>query len=48
VKALSTYLSERGVSHSLRRGRVRLSPHFYNQPAEVERVVERVRAFSGR
>ena len=48
VKALATYLSEHTVSFSLRRGRIRLSPHFYNQPAEVERVVEMVRAFSGR
>ena len=48
VTALATYLAERNVAFSLRRGRLRLSPHFYNVPAEVDRVVEMVRAFSGR
>ncbi|WP_395820615.1 aminotransferase class V-fold PLP-dependent enzyme [Archangium minus] len=48
VKALASYLSERNVSFSLRRGRIRISPHFYNQPGEIDRLVEMVRAFSGR
>jgi cysteine desulfurase/selenocysteine lyase len=46
-RALSSRLSEQGVSHSLRRGRVRLSPHFYNQPEEVERLLRLVRDFMG-
>jgi selenocysteine lyase/cysteine desulfurase len=48
VKALASHLSERNVSFSLRRGRIRISPHFYNQPGEIDRLVEMVRAFSGR
>jgi selenocysteine lyase/cysteine desulfurase len=48
VRALVSYLSERQVSFSLRRGRIRISPHFYNQPGEMDRLVEMVRAFSGR
>jgi cysteine desulfurase / selenocysteine lyase len=42
---LAAHLTAAGVSLSLRRERVRLSPHFYAQEAEVEQVVERVRAF---
>jgi cysteine desulfurase / selenocysteine lyase len=48
ARALASYLSERNVSFSLRRGRIRISPHFYNQPAELDRLVEMVRGFSGR
>ncbi|PTL80612.1 aminotransferase class V-fold PLP-dependent enzyme [Vitiosangium sp. GDMCC 1.1324] len=48
VRALGSYLSERNVSFSLRRGRIRISPHFYNQPGEIDRLVEMVRAFSGK
>jgi cysteine desulfurase / selenocysteine lyase len=48
VAALGGHLSANGVSFSLRRGRIRLSPHFYNQPAEVDRVVALVRDFAGR
>jgi selenocysteine lyase/cysteine desulfurase len=48
VKALAAHLTEHLVSFSLRRGRIRLSPHFYIQPAEVDRVVALVRDFSGR
>ena len=48
VTALAAYLAERNVAFSLRRGRLRLSPHFYNVPAEVDRIIEMVRAFSGR
>lgn len=48
VKALGVYLSERHVSYSLRRGRIRLSPHFYNSPGDVDRVLEMVREFGGR
>jgi cysteine desulfurase / selenocysteine lyase len=48
AKALATYLSERDVCCSLRRGRIRISPHFYNQPAELDRLVALVRGFSGK
>jgi len=48
VTALAAHLTEHLVSFSLRRGRIRLSPHFYNQPAEVDRVVALVRDFVGR
>ncbi len=44
-RALANWLGERDVSLSLRRGRVRLSPHFYNQPQEVERLLRLVREF---
>ena len=46
-KALADWLSARDVSLSLRRGRVRLSPHFYNQPEEMERLLQLVREFPG-
>ncbi|MBJ6765442.1 aminotransferase class V-fold PLP-dependent enzyme [Myxococcaceae bacterium JPH2] len=45
-RALSTWLSERKVAHSVRRGRIRLSPHFYNTPEEMDRVVSWVREFA--
>jgi cysteine desulfurase/selenocysteine lyase len=46
-KPLAAWLSERDVSLSVRRGRVRLSPHFYNQPEELERLLRLVRDFTG-
>jgi selenocysteine lyase/cysteine desulfurase len=46
-KALADWLSARDVSLSLRRGRVRLSPHFYTQPEELERLLRLVREFPG-
>ena len=46
-KALADRLSAQEVSLSFRRGRVRLSPHFYNQPEELERLLRLVRDFSG-
>ena len=45
--ALARHLSAHQVSFSLRRGRIRISPHFYNQPAEVDRLVALVRDFTG-
>lgn len=45
VRALGAYLGERRVSHSVRRGRIRLSPHFYNTDEEMDRLVELVRAY---
>jgi selenocysteine lyase/cysteine desulfurase len=47
-RALSTYLGERNVSASLRRGRIRISPHFYNRPEELDRLVELVRGFTAK
>lgn len=46
-RALAAWLGERDVSLSLRRGRIRLSPHFYNQPQELERLLRLVREFTG-
>jgi len=47
ARALGAYLAGHHVAHSVRRGRIRLSPHFYNQPAELDRLVELVRAWPG-
>jgi len=38
--AVSARLKAAGVSHSLREGAIRLSPHFYNTEAEVRRACE--------
>jgi cysteine desulfurase/selenocysteine lyase len=45
-RALYGWLAERDVSLSLRRGRLRVSPHFYNQPEELERLVRLARDFT--
>jgi selenocysteine lyase/cysteine desulfurase len=37
---VSERLTAANVAHSLREGAIRLSPHFYNTHAEVERVLE--------
>ena len=39
----SRRLAERGVSHSLREGMIRLSPHFYTSAEEVERALALLR-----
>lgn len=39
------YLAERGIIVDHRPGHVRLSPHFYNEEAEVERCVEELAAY---
>lgn len=44
-RALGAYLAERDVAHSVRRGRIRLSPHFYNTPEEMDRLVALVRDY---
>ena len=44
-RALYGWLSERDVSLSLRRGRLRVSPHFYNRPEELEQLVRLARDF---
>ena len=46
-RALYAWLSERDVSISLRRGRLRVSPHFYNRPEELEQLLRMVRDFKG-
>jgi cysteine desulfurase / selenocysteine lyase len=46
-RALYGALAERDVSLSLRRGRLRVSPHFYNRPEELEQLVRLVRGFNG-
>jgi selenocysteine lyase/cysteine desulfurase len=38
--SVSDRLKEAGVVHSLREGMIRLSPHFYNTDAEVDRALE--------
>ena len=38
-EATSARLKKAGVAHSLREGSIRLSPHFYNTPAEVTRAL---------
>lgn len=45
VRALSAYLSSKKVIHSVRRGRIRLSPHFYTTDEELDRLVALVRAY---
>ncbi|MCP3064236.1 aminotransferase class V-fold PLP-dependent enzyme [Myxococcus sp. K38C18041901] len=47
VRALGAYLAEHHVAHSVRRGRIRLSPHFYNLPEEMDRLVELVKGYGG-
>lgn len=44
-RALSAYLSQHQVAHSVRRGRIRLSPHFYNTLEEMDRLVALVREY---
>ena len=46
-RALFSWLSERDVSISLRRGRLRVSPHFYNRPEELEQLVRMAHDFKG-
>ncbi len=47
-EALFGELSGKGFSVSLRRGAIRISPHFYTTDDEIDRLVEAIRAFSGR
>ncbi|WP_224250013.1 aminotransferase class V-fold PLP-dependent enzyme [Hyalangium gracile] len=46
-RQLYGWLTEREVTLSFRRGRLRISPHFYNRPDELERLVRMVRDFTG-
>jgi len=43
VDVLSDYLDHHKVRHSVRRGRLRLSLHFYNNTDDVDRVLELLR-----
>lgn len=45
VAELAARLGERGIALSLRRGRVRISPHFYNRAEEIALLLAEVRAF---
>ncbi|WP_164007177.1 aminotransferase class V-fold PLP-dependent enzyme [Pyxidicoccus trucidator] len=47
ARPLGAWLAERNVALSVRRGRIRLSPHFYNLPEEMDRLVELVRTRLG-
>lgn len=38
--AVSARLTAAGVVHALREGAIRLSPHFYNTPEEIDRALE--------
>ena len=40
-------LGEQGIDISLRRGRLRISPHLYNTPGDIDRLVEVLNAFDG-
>jgi len=39
AKAASDRLTRAGVVHSFREGAIRLSPHFYISPEEIDRVI---------
>lgn len=47
ARPLGAWLAGRNVALSVRRGRVRLSPHFYNLPEEMDRLVALVREYRG-
>ncbi len=40
AEELFTYLSQNHVHVALRKGAIRISPHFYNQSAEIEQAIE--------
>jgi cysteine desulfurase / selenocysteine lyase len=48
VAALATHLNAARVAMSLRNGRIRLSPHFYNDTSDVTRFFRILDAFDGR
>lgn len=45
-RAVHSRLRDAGVDVALRRGRLRLSPHFYNTTADIDRALEVLRAAS--
>lgn len=45
---LVDYLKNRNIIVSLREGGIRVSPNFYNAPAEIERLVSELRRFGNR
>jgi selenocysteine lyase/cysteine desulfurase len=46
-EAVYRWLREEGVDIALRRGRLRLSPHFYNTSADVDRALSALKRSSG-
>ena len=40
VLVLSTTLRDRGIYVAMRRGNIRISPHLYNVPAEIDATLE--------
>jgi cysteine desulfurase / selenocysteine lyase len=46
--ALQKMLTERKIFTSLREGRVRVSPHFYNTNTDIDRLIEAVREFDSK
>ncbi len=47
LQALYHYLVEKGVVCAPRGGGIRISPHYYNQPTEFERLLEYVEGYAG-
>ena len=47
TEALYLHLQEKNVVTSLRRGAIRISPHFYNTPEELEKTAKLISEFSG-
>jgi len=47
TEALYQHLQEKNVVTSLRRGAIRISPHFYNTPEELEKTAKLISEFSG-
>ena len=45
AEELFNYLKDNHVHVSLRQGAIRISPHFYNQPDEINQVIELCRKF---
>lgn len=45
-RKLLSYLTDKGFAVSFREGGVRISPHFYNSPDEIESLVESLKHFN--
>ncbi|MEQ3625358.1 MAG: aminotransferase class V-fold PLP-dependent enzyme [Celeribacter sp.] len=48
IMALSAHLKSEQVSHSIRRGQIRMAMHAFNSAADVQRTIEVVDAFASR
>lgn len=44
-RKLFSYLTDKSFAVSLREGAVRVSPHFYNSPGEIESLIESLQSF---